>query len=102
MEKIKIGIVLLNYNTAEDVKNAIRSIGKFTHIPYRICVVDNNSSKEDRAKLRTIGSQIVDILYVDKNEGYGSGNNQGAKYLQKKYSPPYMLIMNPDVSIIND
>lgn len=102
MGNIVIGIVILNYNTAEDVQNAISSICNFTHVSYKICVVDNNSSFEDREKLNGLKSQHVDILLLNENRGYGSGNNEGVKFLQEKYAPQYLLIMNPDVTIIED
>lgn len=102
MEKIVIGVVLLNYNTTDDVKSAIASIEKYTHIPYRICVVDNNSRKDERDKLKSFNAQATNFIFLDENKGYGNGNNQGVRYLQEKYSPQYLLIMNPDVSIIAD
>lgn len=102
MERVIVGIVLLNYNTAVDVENAIASIKKFTHIPYRICVVDNNSCKEEQDKLRGFNSQEADFIFLDENKGYGFGNNEGVRFLKDKYAPQYLLIMNPDVSIIAD
>lgn len=102
MEKIVIGIILLNYNTAVDVKNAIVSIKKYTHISYRICVVDNCSRNDERDKLKSFNSHVADFIFLDENKGYGNGNNEGVRYLQEKYAPKYILIMNPDVTIIED
>ena len=77
-------------------------IKKYTHISYRICIVDNNSCKKERDKLKTFDFEAVDFLFLDKNGGYGSGNNEGIKYLIDKYDPQYILVMNPDVSIIEN
>lgn len=97
-----VGIVLLNFMTSDDVKNALVSIEKYTHIEYVVCVVDNNSGKEECRKLELLKSKSVDIVYLERNYGYGNGNNEGIKYLQEKYAPQYLLIMNPDVSIVED
>lgn len=102
MKMNQIGIVLLNYNTSNDVCTAVASIKKYTHISYRICIVDNNSCKKERDKLKTFDFEAVDFLFLDKNGGYGSGNNEGIKYLIDKYDPQYILVMNPDVSIIEN
>lgn len=102
MENVLLGIVLLNYNTSNDVINAINSIVKFTHIPYRVCIVDNNSTEEEKRKLKEIETPSADVLFLSSNGGYGNGNNDGIKYLVNKYAPKYLLIMNPDVTIITD
>lgn len=99
---IDLGIVLLNYNTPHDTLCAIDSLQKFTHITYKICVVDNSSDDKKRVPKDKVDSNIVDVLYLNENKGYADGNNKGVDYLISKYTLPFVLIMNPDVQIIKD
>ena len=100
--EVKIGIVLLNYNTSSDVICATEFIKLYTHIPYEICVVDNDSNKEEKEKLSTLHEDYVHVVYREVNDGYAKGNNAGIEYLMAHYKPKYLLIMNPDVSVIED
>jgi hypothetical protein len=47
-------ICVVNYKTPELIKLCLRSIRKFTHTPYRVVVVDNDSQDESLAYLQSL------------------------------------------------
>lgn len=98
----KLGVILLNYNTASDTLVAIKSIQQNTKLKYKVCVVDNSSNPDKRINKDDVNSSVVDVIYLDENRGYAYGNNIGAKYLLSKYSIENILIMNPDVIVLNN
>ena len=93
-----IGIIILNYNTAEDVMECVNSIHKTTKANYKIYVVDNKSTDGSvetlREKLRK--DPLVELLVTDYNGGYSFGNNIGIKKAIND-GAQYILISNPDV-----
>jgi GT2 family glycosyltransferase len=98
-----VGVVLLNYNSVNDVINCIDSIFKFDKdIDFSIVVVDNRSNDFERETLKNTfdGNNKVDLLLLDKNLGYAKGNNEGIKYLFSKYKTEYICVINPDVVLI--
>ena len=93
-----IGIVILNYNTAEDVVECVQSIRKTTNCQYRIYVVDNRSTDGSMEILQTNFHDQADVvlLEADFNGGYSYGNNIGIKRAFDD-GCDYILISNPDV-----
>lgn len=95
--KIKVGIVILNYNTAEDTINCIDSIKKTTNISYCIYVVDGCSTDTSFEVLSPLNnSKEIKVVKVPINGGFSYGNNIGIK-LAIKDGCDYVLISNPDV-----
>jgi len=68
-----------------------------------LIIVDNNSSDNTRAILKTITNEIEDmekppiikLIYNSQNVGYGKAVNIGAAHANS----PYILVLNPDVII---
>lgn len=98
-----VGVVILNYNTADDTIVCVRSIEKTTQMPYKIFVVDN-CSKDDSVKvLKTAfeGDDKIVIKVADSNGGYSKGNNIGIK-AAIECGCDKILIVNPDVELKNN
>lgn len=98
----KVGIILLNYNTTNDVIECVESLQKITYDNYEIIVVDNCSQDEEVNKLhKYIGSKEKCIfIKSDKNGGFAYGNNLGIKYsIDNNFD--YVLLLNGD-TIVND
>lgn len=91
-----IGVCILNYNDAETTLSLVEKISKYSVIDY-IVIVDNCSTDDSYERLKSIGSEKIDIIQSEKNGGYGSGNNLGVKYLVDTYACNYVVICNPDV-----
>lgn len=98
-----INIILLNYNTAEDVIICVEKIKMFTETPHRIYIVDNNSPDDSAKQLvRVFSNQKgIEVLCLDSNTGYSGGNNNGIIHAEKNNSVA-TLIINPDVVLENN
>lgn len=97
---MKVAVIIVNYNDAEDTKKYVNTISKY-EIINRIVVVDNLSTTVGTFdKLKKLENEKVKVISSDKNGGYDYGNNFGIRYLQsinEKYD--YIIISNPDIEI---
>lgn len=93
-----IGIVILNYNTPNDVIECVKSIRDTTIADYKIYVVDNMSTDDSFVVLSKEfkGDNKVVVMQSDYNGGYSYGNNFGIKEAVSD-GCDYILISNPDI-----
>ncbi len=100
---MQTGIVILNYNTFDDLKKSVESIKSNVKSSYKIYIVDNNSELECVEKIQHEFNTVIQIelLFLKSNRGYSSGNNVGIKKAIDD-GMDYILIMNPDVVLHND
>jgi GT2 family glycosyltransferase len=96
--EICVSIVIVNYNTTDDIKKCIESIKACTiTIGYEIIVADNCSHDRSIEKIKNEFTGIK-LFLLDKNYGFGAGCNYGASKSKGKY----FLFLNPDTIIEND
>lgn len=98
-----IGIVVLNYNNAEDTINLVQSLcDQENSSSLEIVVVDNKSTVGSFESLKSLEklNLRVNVLQTGANLGYAKGNNVGLRFLEK-FRPKYVAVLNNDV-IIND
>ncbi|MFH1453373.1 MAG: glycosyltransferase [Armatimonadota bacterium] len=91
-----LSIIIVNYNTKEEVKRCLTSI--YENPPgghFEIFVVDNNSSDGSADAVEENFKQ-VNLIQNDKNVGFASANNKVLKDLSTKY----VLLLNPDTVIL--
>lgn len=98
-----ISICIVAYNNYDDIKNAIISIEKNTHISKIIYIVDNGSkfsSNESIISFKNFISVYNNIYYIDSgtNVGFGGGHNKVINLLDSKYH----AIVNPDILLYED
>jgi len=74
--KNKATICIVNYKTVDFTKLCLRSIRKFTHYPYEVIVVDNNSQDESLEYLK--GLKWIRLLQRDTIGDSGGGHSHGA------------------------
>jgi GT2 family glycosyltransferase len=74
--KNKATICIVNYKTVDFTKLCLRSIRKFTHYPYEVIVVDNNSQDESLEYLK--GLKWIRLLQRDTIGDLGGGYSHGA------------------------
>ena len=99
---IKIGIVILNYNTWKKTVSCVNSIYETYHQPKEIVIVDNMSPNDSYDRLTTIFPKKdfpeISIVKTDKNGGFSYGNNYGFDYIVKCYpNISKIIITNNDI-----
>ena len=96
----RLSIVIVTYNSEKDIYDCLKSIWNNCDIPkdqLEICIVDNSLESDSMfRKLEYLYGQDIMLIHNSHNGGYGQGNNVGIR----KASSPIILIMNPDVRII--
>jgi len=93
-------IIILNWNGKKLLKTCLSSLFRLTAYPnYKVIVVDNGSTDSSVEFVKKHFPK-ADILALDKNYGFAEGNNKGIKYVLKKYSPKYILLLSNDIKIV--
>ena len=99
---IRLSIIIVTYNSEKDIFQCLDSIysqSDLSHDEFEIIVVDNDSKLVDEmfSKIRTDYPSNIRLIKNPKgNGGYGQGNNVGIKEAEA----PIILIMNPDIRLI--
>lgn len=98
-----VGIVILNYNNVPDTLACIGSVRQFCRPgSYRICVVDNASSREvSEAVGKALTAPDIQIINPE-NAGYARGNNAALRYFDAVPEVDHILILNNDVLLTED
>lgn len=104
------GVVILNFNGAQDTIACIRSIEEHNSSAVKYFIVDNGSQREN--EVQVIQAFLVStfpgqegkwtLIANPANEGYARGNNKG---LQAAFADPDVediLILNNDVCFADD
>jgi len=94
---MKLAIIVLNWNAAQDTIACVRSIDEWNDISPTIYIVDNNSSEADQKEL----SEKCDkpnIISNSYNAGFAGGNNLGIKAALAD-GHDFILLLNNDARI---
>ena len=104
---LKVGIVILNYNTAEITKITIDSLIKAKHrVPYEICLIDNASSKPDVMVVENSFNEKIlqneltgSFIRNTTNLGFAGGNNVGISNFLNSPGISHVCLLNADVIV---
>lgn len=104
--KIKFGIIILNYFSYQETINCIESFSKADRNDFKTfyVIVDNGSSNESYKILNECYKtrDDVSVIKLDQNIGFAKGNNEGYKYLNEKYNCDYYIFSNSDILVPNN
>jgi len=104
MKRIKIGIVIINYNGKDDTLECLDSMHILMSDPrfvVRIFLVDNNSKIAiDKSELDKIVPDVV-LIQNERNEGFAEGNNIGIRSALD-YNSDYIILLNNDTVLVDD
>ena len=97
----RLSVIIVTYNSEKDIYDCISSIIQWSDIPFselELIIVDNNSRNTDTMfeKLQSLYGRDIILIKNTHNGGYGQGNNMGIR----KATAPIVLIMNPDVRLM--
>lgn len=100
----ELAIIILNYKEYSMTIECVNNL-KLFNIDCKIIVVDNNSPNDSYKKLveSLCEKENIYVIKTEKNGGYSYGNNEGIKYVNRKFNfIKYICIMNPDVFLNNE
>ena len=99
---IDLGIVIVNYNTRERLRDCLSSLDANRHVALLTYVVDNNSPDDSAAMVRAEFPQ-VQLIASKVNGGYAYANNLALRaILAHNPAPPFVLLLNPDTVLPPD
>jgi hypothetical protein len=96
----KVGIVILNWNRADDTIACVRSLERMEYTNYHIVLVDNGSQDDSVARLRA-AFPSTHLIDNQENFGFAKGNNIGVRYLLQQ-GCEYVMLVNDDAEVAPD
>lgn len=98
MDKLKIAIIVLNYNGRKDTLECIRSLAKVQKDNFLVetIVVDNGS--DDGSAKAFVKLRGIKLILNDRNLGYSGGNNVGIKKALS-LGADYIFVLNNDTLV---
>ncbi len=102
-----LGIVILNYNTRNLLRDCLHSLLRTEGISADLIVVDNASQDESAAMVRaefldagSQGAHRIRLIASDRNGGYAYGNNLGLReFLAQADGPRALMLLNTDTVV---
>jgi GT2 family glycosyltransferase len=96
---LKIFVVILNWNRAQDTIECLRSVSQLRVGGYelRTIVVDNASSDDSIKKIAGFDPELK-IIKNNENLGFAEGNNVGVRYALQN-GADYVLVLNNDTLV---
>lgn len=100
LEKSKIAIIILNYNSWEDTIAEIDLCYGLLNVQYEDIIVVDNASPNNSAQMLHEASISRGFHFIESscNKGYAAGNNIGLQYAYE-HSYRYGWILNNDIVI---
>lgn len=94
---MKLDIVIINWNSGNQLENCLRSIHKYwTNAIARVVVVDNASSDRSADGIaQRFADMPAEVICNSENIGFSRACNQGAR----AGDAPYLLFLNPDAEV---
>jgi N-acetylglucosaminyl-diphospho-decaprenol L-rhamnosyltransferase len=87
-----LGVVIVTYNSGEDVLNALESLQDAAqHTPLKVVVVDNHSTDLMPTVIAARFPE-VDVIQLSANRGFANAANVGFRALDSSY----VVLLNPD------
>ena len=96
--KIKISVIIVNYNDWKLLDTCLASIYKYQFPwPMEIIVTDNDSDNNEAQKIREKYPNVI-LIETGKNLGFAGGNNIAIA----RSKGDYVFILNDDTKYLND
>ena len=89
-----VSVVVVTYNSGEDIARCLDSIGRQNHEPLEVLVIDNDSRDRTEDVVRRYEERIRFVKNT-KNVGFAAAHNQGIRLT----TGGLYLALNPDVEL---
>lgn len=124
ISKKKVNIIIVNYNSWEDLLACIATLNNSSYSNFQIFIVDNNSTDNSIEEISTtyantsttflnlsskdfqnfknkseIDKHDIVLVRNDENGGFGLGNNIALRYLVENRDDDYTWLLNPDTEV---
>lgn len=97
--KTKLSIVIVHYKNDKDLIECLNSLyAREIRQSFEVIIVDNSENNSLQDILNRKKYKQLKYVFSQKNLGYGSGMNLGAKYAKGEF----LFILNPDVVFNTD
>ncbi|MBA3341159.1 MAG: glycosyltransferase family 2 protein [Gemmatimonadaceae bacterium] len=104
------GVVVLNWNNADDTIACLESLASARPRPAHVVVVDNASNDDSIARMKHWGeergmlgdspaSSWLTVTEMDTNRGFAGGNNVGIRYFESRTPVSHVLLLNNDATV---
>lgn len=92
---ISVSVIIVNYNTAQEVQACVSSVLAQQAITFEVWVVDNASQDDSVKQLNDRFGARLHLLAEKSNWGFGQANNLAAAQAQGEY----LYFLNPDAQL---
>ena len=95
-------ILSVNYNTSDFIECMLYCLHKITHNPFKILIVDNFYSGEERLKLKKICSNYdnVETFFRKQSQSGSIGHGEALDILTEKVDTSYFAILDADATFL--
>ncbi len=98
LEKFKLSVVIVSYNSTETILNTIKPLYQLYKQGYLKVVVIDNHCNDGVQELLHAECKWVIVKAMEENLGFGYGCNAGFSLIHSEYT----LFLNPDATICGD
>ena len=95
MSKPKVAVVILNFNTADLLRQLLPSVIASTYEHMQLVVADNASSDDSVAVIQGFENEGVQLIKLDQNYGFAGGYNKALAQIEADY----FVLLNSDVEV---
>lgn len=90
-----LGVIILNWNGEDLLKEFIPSVSKYTVSPEADLIVADNGSTDNSVKWLRENHPEVKLILLDKNYGFSEGYNRAIRETEYEY----VVLLNSDVEV---
>ena len=104
MDKMKIGVVVLNYCTEKYTSDCVNSFLEKANRPISIIIVDNGSVDDSGKSLfaKYKENSQVSVICNETNLGFSKGMNVGYLYAKNTLGCDFIILSNSDITMLTD
>ena len=101
LDNIRLALVILSYNSANDLEACLESVSRAEGLPSEIVMVDNASRDSSVHLANDITQRLglrIDVVSLPENLGCAGGNNRGWRATKSEI----VVFLNPDTEVSRD